>query len=256
MLGVLNMANFIKLKNYDVVFIFIVVFIVGFIAGTIFMPRSSPVEYNQPDLQEERTISMLMPAIDTEGNGVIGTLLTTVKPGNGKILLDTSKVLNYPDTQLSGRVAAEAASRYAKVNLSGIDIVYTVRVNASLVEGPSAGAAMALSVLLALDNKTAGDIAITGTINPDGSIDKVGSIFEKARIAKANGVMTFLVPTGQSSGEQTIREKVCNYVNALKVCRISYVAEMINLGNYLNMTVHEVGTLGEAYSFFTKRETI
>jgi len=84
MLGVLNMANFIKLKNYDVVFIFIVVFIVGFIAGSIFMPRSSPVEYNQPDLQEERTISMLMPAIDTEGNGVIGTLLTTVKPGNGK----------------------------------------------------------------------------------------------------------------------------------------------------------------------------
>ncbi|MFA4819858.1 MAG: S16 family serine protease [Candidatus Aenigmatarchaeota archaeon] len=251
------MTNDIRLKKYYMIFIVVIMFLVGFIAGNTFIPRNTPVEYSQPDLREERAVSMLMPAIDTEGNGVIGTLLTTVKPGSGKILLDTSKVLNYIDTQLSGRIAAEAASRYAKVNLSSIDIVYTVKVNASLVEGPSAGASMALSVLLALDNKTSGDITITGTISPDGSIGKVGSILEKARIAKASGVKVFLVPKDQSNVEDTKRDKICNYVNALTVCKITYVAEKISLEKYLNITVREVGTLGEAYYYFTmKRETI
>lgn len=256
MLEVLNMIKDIKIGKYDMIFFVVVIFIAGLIIGVTFAPQYAYVNYNQPDLHEERAVSMIMPAIDTEGNGVVGMLLTTVKPGSGKILLDTSKVLNYIDTQLSGRDAAEAASRYAKVNLSGIDIVYTIKVNASLVEGPSAGASMALSVLLALANKTSGDISITGTISPDGTIGKVGSILEKARVAKASGVELFLVPKDQSNVEDTKREKICNYVNALTVCKITYAAEKISLEKYLNITVREVGTLGEAYSYFTKRENI
>ena len=170
--------NKISLAKNDIVFALVVVFLLGFWAGINFAPQH---QQNAINLEDERVVKLSLPAVDNEGNGVVGVLSTSVKPGNGKILLDTSKVLNYIDTQLSGRVAASAAANYAKVSLNNIDVVYTIDVNASLIEGPSAGAAMSVSVLLALENKTAmQNIAITGTINPDGSIGKVGAVFEKA----------------------------------------------------------------------------
>src|SRR3989344_3838606 len=156
------MAKTIKVKKSEIAFTIVVMFLVGFIAGMHFLPRE--VQLSQPNLDSEVVVSMALPAVDNEGNGVAGTLYTTVKPGTGKILVDTSKVLNYIDTQLSARTAASAAGNYAKVNLSSLDIIYTIKVNASIIEGPSAGASMALSVLLALENKTADGIVITGTI--------------------------------------------------------------------------------------------
>lgn len=238
-----------KIKKHELVFALAVAFLVGFAASDI-VSSISQQQYAQPEVGEERTVAMLLPAVDSEGTGVIGTLYTTVKPGSGKILLDTSRILNYLDTQLSGRIAAKAASDYAKVNLSGMDITYTIKVNASLIEGPSAGSAMAVSVLLALENKTADNITMTGTINPDGTIGVVGSVLEKARVAKANGAVLFLVPKGQSTAEETVRARTCNRVNGAEVCRITYTAQTINISSALGIEVKEVRNIGEAYGYF------
>ena len=243
-----------KTNRSDMIFIVIFVFLIGFISGVTFAPQNQ-IQYSQPDIHEERVVSIPLPAVDNEGNGVIGTLYTTVKPGTGKILLDTSKVLNYPDTQLSGRTAAKAAGNYAKINLSGIDIIYTIKVNASIIEGPSAGSSMAISVLLAINNRTVDGIAMTGTINPDGTIGNVGAVLEKARMAKLNGARLFLVPKGQSTTDETSRQKVCSMTGSVEVCKINYESQKIDIGAYLNMTVREVGNIGETYAYFTDNAT-
>lgn len=240
--------DMVKIKQYELAFIIAVAFAAGFVASNI---AGTGQQLAQPEIGEERTVAMLLPAVDSEGSGVVGVLYTTVKPGTGKILLDTSKILNYLDTQLSGRIAAKAAGDYAKINLSNVDITYTIKVNASLIEGPSAGSAMAVSVLLALENRTADNITMTGTINPDGTIGPVGSVLEKARVAKENGATLFLVPRGQSVAEETSRTRVCNRMNGAEVCRINYVAQKINIGQFLGMEVREVGNIGDAYEFFT-----
>lgn len=246
----INMADKIKIRKLDIAFALVLVFLFGFIAGVKFAPQNIQPLYSL-QISGERIVNMSLPAVDNEGNGVVGTLFTTVKPGTGKILLDTSKVLNYIDTQLSGRTAASAAGNYARINMSNVDIIYTIKVNASIIEGPSAGGSMAVSVLFALNNRTPlSSVFMTGTINPDGSIGSVGAILEKARAAKDHGAKVFLVPKGQSTTESGRRESSCNIINSMNICRITYTTNKTDIGRYMNITIHEVANIGEAYGYF------
>lgn len=241
----------LKIKMSGLALVVILAFAAGF--ATNYISAGFSPQLSQPDVGEERVAAMLLPAVDSEGTGVAGTLFTTVKPGSGKILLDTSRILNYLDTQLSGRIAAKAAGDYARVNLSTVDITYTIKVNASLIEGPSAGAGMAVSVLLALENRTADNITMTGTINPDGTIGQVGSVLEKARVAKENGATLFLVPRGQSVAEETSRTRTCSKQGTMEACRISYTTQKVDIGAHLGIEVREVSNIGEAYGYFVNR---
>ncbi len=241
-----------KNNKLGIVVAILSIFIIGFIFGINVVPQSQTYDFREID---ERVVSTILPAVDNEGNGVVATLFTTVKPGTGKILVDTSSVLNYIDTQLSGRIAVKAASDYLRINMSNLDVEYAIDVNASLIEGPSAGAAMAVSVLLAMDNATSHSVAITGTINPDGTIGQVGSIFEKAKAAKERGIEIFLVPAGQGSSERSRRIKICNFAGYIQKCKISYNAETVDIGSLLNITVVEVKNLDEAYTIFAANAT-
>ncbi len=242
------MPGKIKISRNGMTFVMLAVFAIGFIAGST-LPAEAP-KYEPANIQEERAVNMLLPAVDSEGNGVVANLSTTVKPGSGKILVDTSSLLNYPDTQLSGRIAAKVASDYAKVNLSNVDITYVIIANASMIEGPSAGASMAVSVLLALNNKTNGHVAITGTINPDGTIGRVGAVLEKARSAKEHGIEIFLVPEGQINSEDSKKTRTCSTVGGMEICRITYQSKTVDIGKIVNMTVYEVSNIGEAAGDF------
>lgn len=65
------------------------------------------------------------------------------------------------------------------------------------VDGPSAGAITTVGVLAALRGDTVRqDVAMTGTINPDGTIGPVGGIPQKIDGAAAAGIKTVLVPYG------------------------------------------------------------
>jgi PDZ domain-containing protein len=77
------------------------------------------------------------------------------------------------------------------------DFPIDVSIDTSNIGGPSAGLAMTLSVL---DELTKGslsggqDIAVTGSIDPDGNVGEIGSINQKAVAARAAGADLFLVP--------------------------------------------------------------
>jgi uncharacterized protein len=66
---------------------------------------------------------------------------------------------------------------------------------AQLIGGESAGAAAAILAIAALENKGLKDEAvITGTIEEDGTIGKIGGVLEKTRAVHDAGYRNFLIP--------------------------------------------------------------
>jgi predicted S18 family serine protease len=65
------------------------------------------------------------------------------------------------------------------------------------IEGESAGAAVAIALVAAIEGREIRpNVLITGTIENDGSIGSVESVYRKAEAAKKAGATTLLVPPG------------------------------------------------------------
>lgn len=86
-----------------------------------------------------------------------------------------------------------------------IDSPVSIEIDSGDVTGPSAGLAWALAVVdrLTPGSLTGGkDVAVTGEILPDGSVEPIGGILQKLSAVKRAGVKTFIYPSGTSRGEQ------------------------------------------------------
>jgi uncharacterized protein len=78
-------------------------------------------------------------------------------------------------------------------------LVVTANFTVDVVDGPSAGAS--ITVLLAsimMGKAINSSIIMTGTVEPDGSVGRVGGIVEKAMAAARAGAKLFIVPRGQT----------------------------------------------------------
>ncbi len=194
--------------------------------------------------------TMLLPAVDDRGNGLVTNLTVEVSRGSGRSLVDIRSLLFWVDTQNSIRTAGDVAAKTANVRLSSYDIVYSIATNASVVEGPSAGAALTIATIAALKNKKLrNDVMITGTINPDGSIGEIGDVFSKAQAAKTADVKTLLVPTGQSIEIKTGYEKTCKNYFVSKVCTSTWQTKSLNISELAGINVVEVGTITDAVPY-------
>jgi hypothetical protein len=97
-----------------------------------------------------------------------------------------------PQLRSSIWMAAMVAAILRETDLSGYRLTVTVP---GAVDGPSAGAALCLAFVGLLDGKTfPSDIALTGTILPDGSLGQVGGIGAKIRACRRRGVGRVIVP--------------------------------------------------------------
>ncbi|MFH1750251.1 MAG: S16 family serine protease [Candidatus Micrarchaeota archaeon] len=144
--------------------------------------------------------SLEVPAVDAEGAGVLSAISVTASKGSGDIFMSI-KPLTGVDTQHSEKTAVDIAARHANVDTSKLDILFKIESTAEVVDGPSAGAALTLLSFGELSKKSMrNDLTLTGTIERDGKIGKVGGIFEKAR-AVAESISpkfkVFLIPRGQ-----------------------------------------------------------
>lgn len=141
-------------------------------------------------------------AVENEtGEGVVLGLETEYEVGDGELNLDIVNT-TYGETymQSSFRTALEVSTQISEVSLSNRSIDQQLYLpNTSLkVSGPSAGAAICLAQISVFENKTINQsILITGTINPDGSIGRVGSVRAKVVGAREDGYEVVLVPDGQ-----------------------------------------------------------
>jgi uncharacterized protein len=195
-------------------------------------------------------VEMGLAAVDQNGNGVITPLIVEVKPGDGKILTNIEKLLFWVDTQQSIQIAKQVAQEVTKIDVNNYDIIYTVKSNSTLVGGPSAGAALTIATIAALQNKKIkSDILMTGTINPDGTIGEVGGILEKAKAAKELGVTMFLVPKGQGTETYLKPEESCIKRGGFIFCTTKYIENTVNIGKDAGIDVIEVSNVTEAMKY-------
>lgn len=240
-----------KKEGKAVYYMLVVGLVLGILIG-INLPQSIQVVQNTKTYIENSSSAELpIAGVDNEGNGVIGTVVVEVKKGTGTVSFDVGESLKGLSAQASALNAVNAAESYLNIDSSDYDINFVVKANASLIDGPSAGAAMAIGTILAFQNKSAAEgVAITGSIEDNGQITPVGSVMEKALAAKNAGITTFLVPEGESINADIQRAKECNKVNGFRVCRIRYTTEDVNIGESLGINVVEVSSIMEALPYF------
>jgi len=192
-----------------------------------------------------------VPAVDDEGNGVVTLVLVDSIGGTGRTLVDIDQLLFWTDTQYSIQVSKFVAQRFTNYDLSEVDLIYSIDTEASAIEGPSAGAALTIAAISALTNETLKkDVMITGTIEPDGSIGRVGSILEKAEAAKDMGAIVFLVPKGQGTTEIETEGEDCEKIGPLTYCSDNEMTVVVNISDYVGMDVVEVSNIEDAVPYF------
>jgi len=195
--------------------------------------------------------SINVPAVDQQGNGVITTLNVLVRPGTGKALVNIDKILFWTDTQNSIRRARSVAEDITGINLENYDLIYTITANASIIEGSSAGAALTVATIAALERKELNSsVMITGTVNHDGTIGPVGEILAKANAAKSTGAELFLVPLTQSTQTTYRSQRYCENIGFTQICTIEQIPERVDVSEQAGIKVKEVENIREALDYF------
>ncbi|OGI11656.1 hypothetical protein A3K64_00885 [Candidatus Micrarchaeota archaeon RBG_16_36_9] len=190
-------------------------------------------------------------AVDQDGNGIITPLVVEAKPGNGKILTNIEKILFWVDTQQSMQTAKQVAGNLTGIDVENYDLIFTLNSNATLVGGPSAGGALTVATIAALENKKLkSDVMMTGTINPDGTIGEIGGVLEKAKAAKDVGAEIFLVPKGQGTETYLKPEESCVQRSSFLFCTTKYNEVTINIGKNVGISVIEVANVNDALKYF------
>ncbi len=202
-------------------------------------------------LDGSNMVKMFLPAVDSEGNGTNTVLTVESSEGTGRTLTDIDNLLFWADTQHSIRIARRVAENITLKRTEDYDIVYTIEANASLIGGPSAGAALAMATISVLDGKELnGSVMITGAINHDGSIGPVSGILEKAIAARAAGATLFLVPLLQSRDVIYETSENCETFGTTEVCTIETKPKKINVEQEAGIEVREVETIEDAMKYF------
>ncbi len=130
-------------------------------------------------------------------------------------------------------------------------MIYSIETNASVIGGPSAGAALTVATIAVLENKILNPkVMITGTINSDGTIGPVGEIVAKAKAAKDIGATTFIVPDGQAVQTYYIPEEKCQKFGPVTYCTTEYTAKKVDASKDAGITVKEVSNINEALGYF------
>ncbi|MEX0768577.1 MAG: S16 family serine protease [Microthrixaceae bacterium] len=135
--------------------------------------------------------------------------------------------------------AATASAGVQAVLDSGVDprvvqLTYSLQ---EAIDGPSAGALMAVGSLAALaGTKLNPEITMTGTALPDGSVGPVSGIDEKIRAAAAAGFNQVLVPEDGGDAQTPNSE---------------YLAKLAETGRSVRVKVQGVRSIAQAFSIMT-----
>ncbi|MCL6635735.1 MAG: Lon family ATP-dependent protease [Peptococcaceae bacterium] len=116
--------------------------------------------------------------------------------------------------------AASVIRKLTGEDLSNYDLHVNV-VGGGRIDGPSAGAAIFLAVLSAIqDRPLPQDLAVTGEVSIQGRVRAVGGIFEKIYGARQAGIKTVLVP---AENEKDVPQDI----KGIRVIPVGTVEEMV-----------------------------
>jgi Lon-like protease len=137
-------------------------------------------------------------------------------------------------------VEVPQAGRIIGVDLEPrFDVPITIDIDTSDISGPSAGLAMSLAIIdqLTPGNLTGGkNVAVTGTIDPNGNVGEIGALAQKAVAARAAGAKLFIVPAcANDSGRAacladiaTAKKRVGNDVQVVPVSTLARALQVLH----------------------------
>ncbi|HEW64502.1 MAG TPA: hypothetical protein ENO39_05570 [Fervidicoccus fontis] len=222
--------------------------------SSILIPNASSIEtFNYNYLTK---VSLPALAVTSSNTGVVTNLTVTVAyPGTGEVYFSADPATEI-DTQSAARIAVLVATSILEIDYKKYDYFISIKSPSYIVGGPSAGAIMTIGIISALLNLTPNtNVAMTGMINPDGTIGPVGGIPEKLQAAAEAGYKIFLIPVGQ---EIVTEEKTVEQSTPFGTI-IRYVPQQINvteLGEKLGVKVIEVSTIQQAMTYFFNNVTL
>lgn len=202
--------------------------------------------------ENETTVEMKLPAIDINNTGVATTLKVTARPrGTGRTLVDIEGLLFWADTQQSIRVAKQVAANITGIDVDKFDLTYSIKAQASLIGGPSAGGALTIATIAALQGiPPASNVMMTGAINHDGTIGPVSEILEKAKAAKKAGAIVFLVPLLQSRDIIYETTEHCETYGGAEFCTQETRPIRVDVSKEVGIEIIEISTIQEAMDYF------
>lgn len=194
----------------------------------------------------------LLAVSEATQTGSTADLYLRVQDGSGGVYIDTFPLTKL-DTQLSTRFAQQIACDFLDKECADKDFFYTIRSDATIIGGPSAGAALATLTIAMLDDlKINESVAITGTINGGGLIGPVGSLVGKIDAAKEANRTKVLIPKGsryEEKPEHSYNERLANMsANFYRINNETNATEvdLFSYGQTIGVEVKEVGTVQEA----------
>jgi uncharacterized protein len=253
------MANFkskrvsLKILTLTVIILVLVAVVIMLALSKIQVKSSDKIELLPQkfiSFDNSTSVSITMPAIDDEQKGVLTYLTVEATPGTGRILVDIDNLLFWEDTQQSMRIARKVAANVTGKDIDNYDLIYNIYANASNIGGPSAGAAITIATIAALEGKKLNEsVLITGSINHDGTIGPAGNILEKAKAASYLNASLFLVPLLQSKGAIYNEITHCEEFGVSEICSTEQIPIKINIGEESGIKVIEVQNITEVMSY-------
>ena len=128
--------------------------------------------------------------------GSIMNISVEIVPGKGRVLVETKPLMGVVFQDAANTAVAVAANK-TSVDLSDRDVIFSIDSGdlVSEVDGPSAGALMALLAISAIEKRPINEsLTLTGTIDGEGHIGAIGGVVAKATAAKESGKTLFLIP--------------------------------------------------------------
>lgn len=215
---------------------------------------------NQSSFQSISAVAV-RPVMESDGffetTTYVGTVLkisVETRDGTGLVLVNTA-IPTGVDFQTSARTAVSVAEKITNIDLSKKDIIFSVSSqnaqDLQAVDGGSAGGAMTVLLISDITGKPINStVLMTGTIEPDGSIGKIGGAEQKAEAAGAFGAKTFLVPEGQAITQvQTCNEQK-EGVFLYRSCTLEDKPLSPIMESKYGMKVVEINNINDALSYF------
>ncbi len=201
------------------------------------------------------TARMPVLAVRSDNDQGVATFVDVeIRPGKERILINTNPFVE-PDTQESAETAVNISQGYTRTLLKDRDIIITFNADTQLVGGPSAGGAMTVALIAAIEGKAPNpQVAMTGTIEANGRIGPVGGVIQKAQAAAQKGYKKFLIPQGSRYFQYYESNTTTHREGGYTVQETEYVPRTLDLKKYAmekwGLDVVEVPTIKEAAAEF------
>ena len=191
--------------------------------------------------------------------GTVLKITVENRDGSGLVLVNTA-IPTGVDFQTSARTAVMIAQKYTNFDLSKKDVIFSIssgnQQELQAVDGGSAGGAMTVLLISDISGKPINSkVLMTGTIEDDGSIGKIGGVSEKADAAGKYGAKIFLVPTGQAITQvQSCDEKRAgSFVYRTCTSQDQPLSDLTE--KEFGMKVIEINSISDALSYFNTNST-